>query len=76
MFVIVEKLDMDGAAKNLFERDANGRVNSLTTVLGQEVDRFNTLLHVLRVGISKKVYYTGSEVTYGCPVNSIQYIQP
>uniref|UniRef100_A0A8C9WNZ6 Dynein axonemal heavy chain 6 n=1 Tax=Scleropages formosus TaxID=113540 RepID=A0A8C9WNZ6_SCLFO len=27
-------------------RDANGRVNSLTTVLGQEVDRFNSLLRV------------------------------
>ena len=65
MFVIVEKLDMDSAAESLFVRDANGRVNSLTTVLGQEVDRFNILLRILRVSISKKVCCTGSEVTYG-----------
>uniref|UniRef100_A0A4W5QNL9 Uncharacterized protein n=1 Tax=Hucho hucho TaxID=62062 RepID=A0A4W5QNL9_9TELE len=35
----------------LFIRDANGRLNSLTTVLGQEVDRFNNLLRVLRVSL-------------------------
>ncbi|XP_072525800.1 dynein axonemal heavy chain 6 [Salminus brasiliensis] len=45
---IPEKIDMDGAAESLFVQDANGRVNSLTTVLGQEVDRFNILLGVLR----------------------------
>ncbi|KAG7458844.1 hypothetical protein MATL_G00224900 [Megalops atlanticus] len=47
-----EKLDMDGAAESLFTKDANGRVNSLTTVLGQEVDRFNNLLRVLRTSLS------------------------
>ncbi|XP_066516038.1 dynein axonemal heavy chain 6 isoform X2 [Hoplias malabaricus] len=49
---IPEKLDMDGASETLFVRDANGRVNSLTTVLGQEVDRFNVLLQVLRVSLN------------------------
>ncbi|KAL6467190.1 hypothetical protein MHYP_G00249940 [Metynnis hypsauchen] len=48
---IPEKLDMDSAAESLFVRDANGRVNSLTTVLGQEVDRFNILLRILRVSL-------------------------
>lgn len=40
---------MDEAAESLFVRDENGRLNSLTTVLGQEADRFNKLLRVLRV---------------------------
>uniref|UniRef100_A0A8K9XJ36 Dynein, axonemal, heavy chain 6 n=1 Tax=Oncorhynchus mykiss TaxID=8022 RepID=A0A8K9XJ36_ONCMY len=48
---IPECLDMDEAAETLFIRDANGRLNSLTTVLGQEVDRFNNLLRVLRVSL-------------------------
>uniref|UniRef100_A0A4W5JWQ7 Uncharacterized protein n=1 Tax=Hucho hucho TaxID=62062 RepID=A0A4W5JWQ7_9TELE len=48
---IPECLDMDEAAEALFIRDANGRLNSLTTVLGQEVDRFNNLLRVLRVSL-------------------------
>ncbi|KAB5518561.1 hypothetical protein PHYPO_G00167460 [Pangasianodon hypophthalmus] len=42
---------MDDAAETLFVRDSNGRVNSLTTVLGQEVDRFNFLLRVLRTSL-------------------------
>ncbi|KAJ8245285.1 hypothetical protein GJAV_G00269100 [Gymnothorax javanicus] len=46
------KLDMDQAIESLFAKDANGRVNSLTTVLGQEVDRFNSLLRVLRTSLS------------------------
>ncbi|XP_030643583.1 dynein heavy chain 6, axonemal [Chanos chanos] len=45
---IPERLEMDGAIESLFERDSNGRISSLTTVLGQEVDRFNALLRVLR----------------------------
>nr|XP_055061459.1 dynein axonemal heavy chain 6 isoform X1 [Misgurnus anguillicaudatus] len=49
---IPEKLDMDSAAESLFLQDQYGRVNSLTTVLGQEVDRFNFLLHVLRTSLS------------------------
>ncbi|XP_060941446.1 dynein axonemal heavy chain 6 [Limanda limanda] len=46
-----EQLDMDEALEALFIRDENGRLNSLTTVLGQEVDRFNRLLRVLRVSL-------------------------
>ncbi|XP_053335345.1 dynein axonemal heavy chain 6-like [Clarias gariepinus] len=48
---IPEKLSMDVAVEVLFVRDANGRLNSLTTVLGQEVDRFNFLLRVLRISL-------------------------
>lgn len=40
---------MDEAVESLFVRDEHGRHNSLTTVLGQEADRFNKLLRVLRV---------------------------
>ncbi|CAL8330997.1 unnamed protein product [Merluccius merluccius] len=43
-----ERLDMDEAEESLFVRDDKGRLNSLTIVLGQEVDRFNNLLRVLR----------------------------
>ncbi|XP_023277881.1 dynein heavy chain 6, axonemal [Seriola lalandi dorsalis] len=46
-----ERLDMDEAVEALFVRDENGRLNSLTTVLGQEVDRFNKLLKVLRMSL-------------------------
>ncbi|XP_072318696.1 dynein axonemal heavy chain 6 [Eucyclogobius newberryi] len=49
---ILEKLpdclDMSEATESLFVRDEYGRLNSLTTVLGQETDRFNNLLKVLR----------------------------
>lgn len=47
--VFAVRLDMDEAVETLFVRDENGRLNSLTTVLGQETDRFNNLLKVLRV---------------------------
>lgn len=40
---------MDEAMEDLFVRDGNGRLNSLTTVLGQEADQFNNLLRVIRV---------------------------
>ncbi|XP_028284655.1 dynein heavy chain 6, axonemal [Parambassis ranga] len=46
-----ERLDMDKAVESLFVRDSNNRLNSLTTVLGQETDRFNNLLRVLRVSL-------------------------
>ncbi|XP_071360020.1 dynein axonemal heavy chain 6 [Trachinotus anak] len=46
-----ERLDMDEAVETLFVRDENGRLNSLTTVLGQETDRFNKLLRVLRMSL-------------------------
>ncbi|XP_051560675.1 dynein axonemal heavy chain 6 [Myxocyprinus asiaticus] len=48
---IPEKLDMDASVESLFVQDSNGRVNSLTTVLGQEVDRFNFLLRVLKTSL-------------------------
>uniref|UniRef100_A0A8C4HR50 Dynein, axonemal, heavy chain 6 n=2 Tax=Dicentrarchus labrax TaxID=13489 RepID=A0A8C4HR50_DICLA len=44
-------LDMDEAVETLFVRDENSRLNSLTTVLGQETDRFNNLLRVLRLSL-------------------------
>lgn len=50
---LAERLDMDEALESLFERDENGRVNSLTTVLGQEADRFTKLLKVLKVRMQR-----------------------
>ena len=47
--VCAERLDMDDAVESMFVRDEHGRLNSLTTMLGQEADRFNNLLKVLRV---------------------------
>ncbi|KAM3865367.1 dynein axonemal heavy chain 6 [Diretmus argenteus] len=49
---ISEHLDMNEAVETLLVRDNNGRLNSLTTVLGQEADRFNNLLRVLRMSLS------------------------
>uniref|UniRef100_A0A8C3AFB1 Dynein axonemal heavy chain 6 n=1 Tax=Cyclopterus lumpus TaxID=8103 RepID=A0A8C3AFB1_CYCLU len=46
-----ERLDMDEAVETLYVRDENDRLNSLTTVLGQEADRFNHLLRVLKVSL-------------------------
>jgi len=43
-----DKLDMEQAHKTLLVPDSKGRLNSLTTVLGQEVDRFNNLLKVIK----------------------------
>ncbi|TRY65354.1 hypothetical protein DNTS_005929 [Danionella cerebrum] len=48
---IPDELDMDAAAESLFLQDHSARINSLTTVLGQEVDRFNFLLRVLRTSL-------------------------
>ncbi|XP_067839723.1 dynein axonemal heavy chain 6 [Heptranchias perlo] len=48
LFKIPEKLDLEAAVDALFVKDKKGRLNSLTTVLGQEVDRFNGLLVVLK----------------------------
>ena len=44
-----DKLDIDTAKPELFVPDSRGRLNSLTTVLQQEVDRFNKLLKVIKV---------------------------
>lgn len=43
-----DKLDIDTAKPELFEPDSQGRLNSLTTVLQQECDRFNKLLTVIK----------------------------
>ena len=44
-----EKLDPDKALPELFEPNEKGIINSLSTVLLQEVDRFNKLLRVIKV---------------------------
>lgn len=64
-----EELNMDSASETLFVRDPNGRVNSLTTVLGQEVDRFNFLLRVLRVSFIKNfvILKIGSKEHFSTP---------
>ncbi|XP_074253710.1 dynein axonemal heavy chain 6 isoform X1 [Saimiri boliviensis] len=48
---VPEKLEMEGASESLFVKDPQGRLNSLTTVLGQEVDRFNNLLKLIHTSL-------------------------
>ncbi|XP_047126546.1 dynein axonemal heavy chain 6 isoform X3 [Hydra vulgaris] len=48
-----DKLDMEKMLKSLLTLDSKGRVNSLTIVLGQEVDRFNNLLRVIKDSLQK-----------------------
>jgi len=43
----VYNLDIDKASPAMFQVDSKGRLNSLTTVLQQEVERFNKLLQVI-----------------------------
>ena len=50
---IIEKLDIDEAKQEMFEPDDKGRMKSLTTVLTQEVDRFNKLLKVVKVKLQQ-----------------------
>ena len=50
----MDKLDIEQANQEMFEPDSKGRLNSLTTVLTQEVDRFNKLLKVIKVRIRGK----------------------
>ncbi|XP_074661680.1 dynein axonemal heavy chain 6-like [Tubulanus polymorphus] len=45
---LMDKLDLEEANQEMFEPDEKGRLNSLTTVLTQEVDRFNKLLQVIK----------------------------
>ncbi|KAJ8779395.1 hypothetical protein J1605_012684 [Eschrichtius robustus] len=42
---------MENASESLFVKDPQGRLNSLTTVLGQEVDRFNNLLRLIHTSL-------------------------
>ena len=46
---LMDKLDIELANQEMFEPDEKGRLNSLTTVLTQEVERFNKLLKVIKV---------------------------
>ncbi|XP_055452394.1 dynein axonemal heavy chain 6 [Psammomys obesus] len=48
---VPEFLQMEGASESLFVKDPQGRLNSLTTVLGQEVDRFNKLLKLIHISL-------------------------
>jgi len=45
----MDKLDIELANQEMFQPDEKGRLNSLTTVLTQEVERFNKLLKVIKV---------------------------
>ncbi|XP_059155726.1 dynein axonemal heavy chain 6-like isoform X2 [Physella acuta] len=45
---LMDKLDIEQATAEMFQLDEKGRMNSLTTVLQQEVDRFNKLLRVIK----------------------------
>ena len=45
---IPEKLDPDKAYPELLETNEKGQLNSLSTVLLQEIDRFNRLLKVIK----------------------------
>ncbi|XP_010633543.1 dynein heavy chain 6, axonemal [Fukomys damarensis] len=48
---VPEKLMLEGASESLFVKDPQGRLNSLTTVLSQEVDRFNNLLKLIHTSL-------------------------
>ncbi|XP_053520536.1 dynein axonemal heavy chain 6 [Artibeus jamaicensis] len=48
---VPEILEMENASESLFIKDSQGRLNSLTTVLGQEVDRFNNLLKLIHTSL-------------------------
>uniref|UniRef100_A0A8C8W0I7 Dynein, axonemal, heavy chain 6 n=1 Tax=Peromyscus maniculatus bairdii TaxID=230844 RepID=A0A8C8W0I7_PERMB len=48
---VPEALHMEGASESLFVKDPQGRLDSLTTVLGQEVDRFNNLLKLIHISL-------------------------
>ncbi|CAH8627144.1 unnamed protein product [Schistosoma bovis] len=43
-----EKINIEDARPDLFDTDSKGRIDSLTTVLTQEIDRFNKLLKIIK----------------------------
>ncbi|VDO49605.1 unnamed protein product, partial [Schistosoma margrebowiei] len=43
-----EKINIEDARPDLFDTDNKGRIDSLTTVLTQEIDRFNKLLKIIK----------------------------
>jgi dynein heavy chain len=47
-----DKLDIEKAPNSIFQPDSQGRLNSLTTVLQQEVDRFNKLLFIIKSSLN------------------------
>ena len=49
-FSLSDTLDIDQAPSETFAIDEKGRLNSLTTVLTQEVERYNRLLSLIKVG--------------------------
>ena len=51
-----DSLDIDQAPQETFALDEKGRLNSLTTVLTQEVERYNKLLLLIKV----------NRFSYGC----------
>ena len=53
---VTDKLDMENAKQEMFELDDKGRNHSLTTVLVQEVDRFNKLLKVVKVRLGHIIF--------------------
>lgn len=50
-----EKLDIEKAPRALFEPDSKDRLNSLTTVLQQEVDRYNRLLNIIKLSLANQM---------------------
>ncbi|BHF62268.1 Dynein heavy chain 6, axonemal [Sparganum proliferum] len=48
-----EKIDIEQARADHFTLDSKGRINSLTTVLTQEVDRYNKLLQIMKVSLEQ-----------------------
>lgn len=49
--IIPNPIDKEKARQDLSDLDDRGRINSLTTVLIQEVDRYNRLLGIIEVGV-------------------------
>ncbi|CAI2733353.1 unnamed protein product [Schistosoma spindalis] len=43
-----EKINIEDARLDLFDMDSKGRIDSLTTVLTQEIDRYNILLKIIK----------------------------